>query len=154
MNDVHLLVERAQQGDRTAYNHLIQRFQKMAVAYGYAKLGDRSLAEDVAQEAFLYAYRTLDQLREPAAFPGWFRRVVQGQINRHQRQRQPHYVDLEAADELMVNRTSPAATWEAQEVLVAIDALPEAQRTVIALFYIGEYSQPPSFCWNGAPIPM
>ncbi|MEZ4729663.1 MAG: sigma-70 family RNA polymerase sigma factor [Caldilineaceae bacterium] len=145
MNELRLLVERAQTGDRTAYNHLIQRFQKMAVAYGYAKLGDRSLAEDVAQEAFLYAYRTLHQLREPAAFPGWFRRVVQGQINRHQRQRQPHFVALEAADELMVHRTSPAASWEAQEeaqeVLAAIDALPEAQRTVIALFYIGEYSQ-------------
>lgn len=145
MNDVRVLVERAQNGDRTAYNHLIQRFQKMAVAYGYAKLGDRSLAEDVAQEAFLYAYRTLDQLREPAAFPGWFRRVVQGQINRHQRRQQPHFVTLEAADALIVNRTSPATTLEAQEeereVLAAIDALPEAQRTVIALFYIGEYSQ-------------
>jgi RNA polymerase sigma factor (sigma-70 family) len=145
MNELRLLVERAQTGDRTAYNHLLQRFQKMAVAYSYAKLGDRSLAEDVAQEAFLYAYRTLDQLREPAAFPGWFRRVVQGQINRHQRQQQPHFVALDAADELMVHRTSPAASWEAQEeaqeVLAAIDALPEPQRTVIALFYIGEYSQ-------------
>ena len=145
MNDIRVLVERAQNGDRTAYNHLIQRFQKMAVAYGYAKLGDRSLAEDVAQEAFLYAYRTLDQLREPAAFPGWFRRVVQGQINRHQRRQQPHFVTLETADMLSINRTSPAATLEAheeeQEVLAAIDNLPEAQRTVIALFYIGEYSQ-------------
>jgi len=145
MNELRLLVERAQTGDRTAYNHLIQRFQKMAVAYGYAKLGDRSLAEDVAQEAFLYAYRTLDQLREPAAFPGWFRRVVQGQINRHQRQRQPRFVALEDADALIINRTSPVATLEAQEeeqeVLAAIDGLPAAQRTVIAMFYIGEYSQ-------------
>lgn len=145
MNELRLLVERAQTGDCTAYNHLIQRFQKMAVAYGYAKLGDRSLAEDVAQEAFLYAYRTLDQLREPAAFPGWFRRVVQGQINRYQRQQQMRFVALEDADSLLVNRTSLAATLEAYEeeleVLAAIEALPEPQRTVIALFYIGEYSQ-------------
>lgn len=144
MNELRLLVQRAQNGDRTAYNHLIQRFQKMAVAYSYAKLGDRSLAEDVAQEAFLSAYRTLDQLREPAAFPGWFRRVVQGQINRHQRQQQPHFVVLEAANQI-VNHSSPIAMLEAQEdqqeVLAAIDALPAAHRTVITLFYIGEYSQ-------------
>jgi len=34
------------------------------------------LAEDAAQEAFLEAYRNLDKLREPPAFPGWFRRIV------------------------------------------------------------------------------
>ena len=145
MNELCGLVERAQNGDGTAYNHLIQRFQKMAVAYSYARLRDRALAEDVAQEAFLYAYRTLNQLREPAAFPGWFRRVLQGQINRCQRQSHPLLVALEEATDGMINGVSPMAAVEAHEetedLLAAIDTLPEAQRTVIALFYIGEYSQ-------------
>jgi len=47
----------------------------MAYAYAYAMLGDFYLAEDAAQRAFISAWRKLGQLRQPEAFPGWFRRV-------------------------------------------------------------------------------
>ena len=45
MNDLSSLVERAQCGDTTAYTQLVQRFQAMAIGYGYTKLGDQQLAE-------------------------------------------------------------------------------------------------------------
>ena len=48
----------------------------MSYGYAYSLLRDAHLAEDAAQEAFVDAYRHLDDLRTPAAFPGWFRRVV------------------------------------------------------------------------------
>jgi len=51
--------------------------------------GDSGLAQDVAQEAFIDAYLSLGKLREPAAFPGWFRRIVLKQIDRVQRRRRP-----------------------------------------------------------------
>ena len=145
MNDLSALVERAQHGDATAYNQLVQRFQAMAISYGYAKLGDQQLAEDIAQEAFLYAHRTLEQLREPSAFPGWFRRVVQGQINRVQRKRRFLTVGLDQVADVPAKEADPSANMENQEYLrelfTAIDALPSHQRATIALFYVGNYSQ-------------
>jgi DNA-directed RNA polymerase specialized sigma24 family protein len=76
MEDLDLLVQAAQQGDNGAFGHIVNRFQHMAYASAYAQVGDFHLAQDVAQEAFIDAYLSLGNLRQPAAFPGWFRRFV------------------------------------------------------------------------------
>ena len=70
------LVIAAQGGDTGAFAEVVRRFEGMAQRLGMAMLGERSRAEDAAQEAFLDAYISLGSLREPAAFPGWFRRIV------------------------------------------------------------------------------
>lgn len=62
--------------DQEAFSGLVLRFQDMAHATAYAILGDHSLAEDAAQEAFVTAWLKLRNLREPDAFPGWFRQIV------------------------------------------------------------------------------
>jgi len=59
-----------------AFGQIVRRFQDMAFACAYAVLGDFYLAEDAAQESFITAWRSLDQLRKPEAFPGWFKRIV------------------------------------------------------------------------------
>jgi RNA polymerase sigma-70 factor (ECF subfamily) len=53
MEDLAVLVERAQGGDQVAYSEIVQRFHHMAIGYSYAKLGNMHTAEDVAQEAFV-----------------------------------------------------------------------------------------------------
>ena len=73
MEDLTSLIERVRAGKREAYGDLVRRFQDMAVGYSYALLGDQHLAEDAAQEAFVFAYLELEKLQEPAAFLGWFR---------------------------------------------------------------------------------
>jgi DNA-directed RNA polymerase specialized sigma24 family protein len=67
----------------------------MAVGYASAQLRDQHLAEDAAQEAFLKAFVDLGQLHEPAAFPGWFRRIVYEHCDRIRRRRRLHLVPLE-----------------------------------------------------------
>ena len=52
-----------------AFDQIVRRFQDLAFACAYSVLGDFGLAEDAAQEAFLTAWRHLDQLRTPEAFP-------------------------------------------------------------------------------------
>jgi RNA polymerase sigma-70 factor (ECF subfamily) len=52
-----------------------------------ALLGDSHLAEDVAQEAFVEAYRKLSALREPRAFAGWLRKIVLKHCDRITRKR-------------------------------------------------------------------
>jgi RNA polymerase sigma factor (sigma-70 family) len=149
------LVGRAQSGDRDAYAAIVGRFQDMAVGYGYSLLGDFHLAEDAAQEAFLSAFDALRQLREPAAFPGWFRTVVFKQCDRLRRGRRVPTVPLEAATMLVARMPGPAEAAERcetrGEVAAALATLPPHLRTVTTLFYISAYSQAEIGAFLGIP---
>jgi RNA polymerase sigma factor (sigma-70 family) len=138
------LVVAAQRGDKDAFGRVVERFQDMAYAVAYAMLGDAELARDAAQEAFIEAYLSLAALREPAAFPGWFRRIVIKQGDRQVRSRRAT-VPLDAVGELPSPAPDPAALVEQrqlQEALAsAVAALPAGQRLVVAPFYISGYSQ-------------
>jgi RNA polymerase sigma-70 factor (ECF subfamily) len=70
------LVTRARAGDLDAYGRLVQATQTMAYAVAVGVVRDRGLAEDAVQDAYLRSFRRLHDLEEPAAFIGWFRRIV------------------------------------------------------------------------------
>lgn len=144
MTELRTLVEAAQSGQRTAFEQIVVRFQDMAFASAYAILGDAQSAQDAAQEAFLEAYCTLDKLRDPAAFPGWFRRIVLGRSHRELRRRPAASVPLETVDALASLHPDPATQVETlylqQELAQALATLPENQRLVVLLFYSEGYS--------------
>jgi RNA polymerase sigma factor (sigma-70 family) len=141
--DLATLIRQVQQGNTEAYEPIVRRFQDMAVAYGYARLGDVQLAEDAAQEAFFTAYVALPSLHEPAAFPGWFRQIVIKHIDRIQRKRRP-ILRLDTLAQLAGEQPNPIDLIEQQEVrdavMTAMQGLPIALREVVMLFYIGAYS--------------
>jgi RNA polymerase sigma-70 factor (ECF subfamily) len=70
------LVTAARAGDVAAYGRLIQATQAMSLAVAVSVLRDPAGAEDAVQEGYLRAYRRLGDLEDPAAFPGWIRRIV------------------------------------------------------------------------------
>ncbi|HEY6516175.1 MAG TPA: sigma-70 family RNA polymerase sigma factor [Steroidobacteraceae bacterium] len=70
------LVAAARGGDVAAYGRVVQATQAMALAVAAGVLRDPAGAEDAIQEAYLRAYRRLGDLEDPAAFPGWLRRIV------------------------------------------------------------------------------
>ncbi len=80
-----------------AFGELVERFRDMACGYAYSVLGDFHLAEDAAQDAFVVAYRNLQQLRYPEAFPGWFRRIVSSACGQISRRKGVPVVKIEAA---------------------------------------------------------
>ena len=147
MTELSLLVIAAQQGDKDAFGQIVNRFQDMAYASAYALVGDPGLAQDIAQEAFLDAYLHLAKLRDPAAFPGWFRRIVMGNSHRQIRSRPVAILSIDSlplddANSLYARLSDPAETLdERQSVQSAIGALPPQQRLAIALFYVEGYSQ-------------
>jgi RNA polymerase sigma factor (sigma-70 family) len=151
MDALEVIVARAQDGDAEAFAVLVRRFQDMAVGYGYSILHDFQLAEDAAQEAFFEAYRTLSRLREPAAFAGWFRRIVFKQCDRITRRRVVATVPLDTTPGVsgFPGRRSPwreggTRTGNEEErkaeVVDAMRELPEHERSAMTLFYIGGYS--------------
>jgi len=128
---------------REAFGELVIRFQDMAFACAFAVLGDVYLAQDTAQEAFVVAWQKLSQLREPAAFAGWFKRIILTQCNRLTRCKRLQLVPLE--HDVNASSIDPQVAVERNDlltkVLQAISALPEKERLVTTLFYINGYTQ-------------
>lgn len=150
------LVQQAQSGQTEAYGQLIQQFQDMAVGYSYARLGDFDLAEDAAQEAFIEAYRHLSQLKEAAAFPGWFRRIVFKRCDRLTRGKHAAVVNLTLTEQLADHAPTPAETVAQHDLRAlmrwAISKLPATERDVVTLFYISEHTHKEISAFLNVPI--
>ncbi len=126
-----------------ALSKLIQQFEATAYRWAFEILQDSHSAQDAVQEAFITAYEHLDQLKDPAAFPAWFKRIVMTQCNRLIRRK--HFA-LDALDENAGDaQPDPAEEVEERESKTRIEQallrLPERERTVTELFYLAEYSQ-------------
>ena len=81
--DILTAVRSAQAGDREAMGRVIAHFEPTVFAIVLRRLGNRSEAREVTQDVFLRAVRKIDQLQEPAAFPGWIKQIaVRTAINR------------------------------------------------------------------------
>ena len=143
MGELSGLIKAAHKGDSDAFEEVLRRFQDMAVGYAYAMLGDWQEAEDAAQEAFIAAWVGLVNLRDPAAFPGWFRRIMYTKAQRRLRVKGPLLVSLEQVGEIAVgDQASGLAPSPAADALAAaLETLPEAQRAVVLLHYMNDYRQ-------------
>ncbi len=102
------------------------------------------LAEDAAQEAFVGAWTELPRLREPAAFPGWFKRIVFMRCSRFLRRRHPA-AECQLEEVWPMATSDPGEELEARDekakVLGAIGRLPDQERMATMLFYISAYSR-------------
>jgi RNA polymerase sigma factor (sigma-70 family) len=137
------LVNAARVGDKAAFGAIVRRFQDMAYGGAYAWLGESEDARDAAQDAFIDAWESLDQLRDPIAFPGWFRRIVIKHADRHKRRRRAA-LDIEEA---RIATGLPDALQLAEQqdmrqtVRAAVGRLPESQRLPLTLFHLDGLSQ-------------
>ena len=134
------VVKAAQAGDPEAFSELVARFQDKAYAAAGAHLHDHHLAQDAAQEAFVEAYVSLPNLKEPAAFPGWFRQILFRRCLRCTREHGFAVLPLEAALEVASKEPGPDQAAEEGEmkaqVLTALRSLPDHERMFLQLFYI------------------
>ncbi|NWF70156.1 MAG: sigma-70 family RNA polymerase sigma factor [Chloroflexi bacterium] len=139
------LVERAQNAHddarHEAFSELIKRFEAAAYQWAYSLLEDEHAAQDAAQEAFIAAYDHLPQLREPAAFPGWFKQIVLSRCHRQTRRKRLPSAPFEDENAAYDPHAELEAREQRDSLLAALHALPEHERTVTELFYVSGYAQ-------------
>jgi RNA polymerase sigma-70 factor (ECF subfamily) len=141
-----MLVERVQKGDKAAFDLLIGKYQHRIVSLVSRYVSDPAEAQDVAQEAFIKAYRALPKFRGDSAFYTWLYRIA---INTAKnwlvaRNRRPPASDIDAMDaeqydidSRLKERGTPENELLREEiektVYDAIAALPDDLRTAIML---------------------
>lgn len=77
------LVRAAQNGDREAFDALVRQFEPLVQGFALRQLRDPTEAAELVQDTFVRAYRKISQLREPARFLSWLKRIaVRLAINR------------------------------------------------------------------------
>lgn len=84
------LIERAQAGDRSAFELLVKRYDRQVLRLALNLLGSAEDARDVYQEAFLKIYRNLHRFRNECAFYTWVYRIVTNICLDHLRRRRSH----------------------------------------------------------------
>ena len=140
------LVERAQRGDKGAFDLLVLKYQQRVANLVSRYIRDPSETQDVTQEVFIKAYRALKNFRGDSAFYTWIYRIAINTAKNvlvAQGRRPPGGdVDAETAEQLEVGgRLKEIATPErqaltdeiAQTVKMALDELPDDLRTAITL---------------------
>ncbi len=143
------LVERALRGQTDAFAILFDRHAPRVYALAYHLIGDRTEAEDIAQDAFLQALRALPTLREPGSFGAWLTRIATNAAFVVARQRK-NLPRAELSD--VVADTYPDATrWGSPEAMglagedqrlvrAALDRLAPSHRAALTLREIGGLS--------------
>jgi RNA polymerase sigma-70 factor (ECF subfamily) len=157
------LVEQTLTGNRKAFDELIRRYQRQAVAVSYRLLGNTNDALEVTQDAFLKSFSSLATLQKPEAFGGWLMRIVSNLSLNYRRSRkirsqlplddllgpaenpQPDSTGIGGGSEWMARSDDPLHSLESREMgkklQEALNQLPEKQRLAIIMFTIEQMPQ-------------
>ena len=146
-NDAQL-VECTLAGDRAAFETIVKRYQSLVCSITYNATGSLSLSEDLAQDAFLAAWKQLSELREPARLRSWLcgiTRFLVGKEFRRQGHEPMHAAEpLEEIQEPSSLEASPllqAVSREEEAILWrALERIPDTYREPLILFYREEKS--------------
>src|SRR5690606_24472345 len=159
------LVRRVQRGDSTAFDVLVRKYQHRIVALIGRYIADWSECQDVAQDAFMRAYRALPNFRGDAQFYTWLHRIAVNTAKNHlvaQSRRPPGGdIDVDDAEQFdsavrLRDNDTPERELMRQEVeqavLRVVEGLPEELREAISLREVDGLSYEEIASRMGCPI--
>jgi len=137
------LVSASLAGDRSAFEQVVSRYQRLICSLAYSATGSVPQSEDLAQETFVAAWKSLAQLREPAKLRSWLCGIVRHRISQAlgRQSREPSHAaeSLETAGEApspeplpserAISRDEEAILWR------SLERIPETYREPLVLFY-------------------
>jgi RNA polymerase sigma factor (sigma-70 family) len=141
-DDAHLIAE-SLMGHREAFGLIVERYKTLICSLAYARTGDLSQSEDLAQETFVAAWKQLGNLREPQKLKSWLCGIARNltcDAVKHQGREPSHAAEtLDCVDEIACAAPLPreiAISSEEQAILwKSIELIPEIYRAPLVLFY-------------------
>ena len=147
-NDAQLIQDTLA-GNDEAFNALVRKYQKSVHALAWRKIGNFQDAEEVTQDTFLRAYKNLSTLRNPHQFAGWLYVIanrlclnwIQKQKSALQSLEDTPMKEIENASYThyeSARRETAAGEYRLERAKKLLAKLPESERTVVTLYYLGE----------------
>jgi len=137
-------------GNMACFDELVRRYRGAVIRVAWQIVGSRPAAEDIAQDAFLLAYKALPQLQDPANFASWVYAITRHRARRVAgRENRSQTVDLSDLDRLILDYCPELTVNPAEEVLkrseraeipAAMGSLPETHRIIMELRYYEEWT--------------
>ena len=141
-------------GDTAAFAGLVQRWQGPLINMAWRFCRDRERAEDMAQEAFLRAFRNLGQWRRDAAFSTWLFALATN-LYRSELKRIPATMlsldEITEPSDSRIHQTGLEDAQQAEMLRRAVVALPGKYRDAVTLYYFHEESVPSAALSLGVP---
>ena len=145
-----MLISRAQAGDRTAFNALVQKHHARAYQYAYRLTRNADTAQDIVLEAFLRVYNAIQNFKGQSSFITWLYRIMTNcYLDFKKRDKSKRNVSLEAAlntesGDLTRQIEDPGLTpyqesekdARAARMDHAVSQLPEFQRAMIVMYHL------------------
>jgi len=143
------LIRSVLSGDESAFGILIQKYQKGIHALAWRKIGDFHHAEEITQDTFLRAYEKLSTLKNPNQFAGWLYVIANRLCLNWLRKQKSTMLSLEQMSKKEIDtltyeqsmsayRETEATEYRYEIVQKLLAKLPESERTVMTLYYLGE----------------
>ena len=136
MDDIEA-IKACQKGDREAFRHLVERYQKRAVTHALAILLNRDDAEDAVQEAFIDAFKAIGTFDTSRTFYQWFYVLLRNRCYKMTAKRRP----TESLDEALLEATQQGMTEDTRVALEkALHSLTREEREIVSLKYFSGLS--------------
>lgn len=133
-------------GDATAFDYLVQKYMRRVVSIAWGMVRNASDAEDLAQEAFVKAYRSMERFDAAQPFGPWIYRIVTNlaldAIKHRRRVPQQELTGMEQAARRDAADLPARAGEIAARIDAAIESLPEMQRIVARLHLVEGFEHP------------
>ena len=147
-NDIQL-IHKVLSGNDEAFTALVRKYQKSVHALAWRKVGDFHFAEEITQDAFLRAYKGLSKLKDPSQFSGWLYVITNRLCKNWHKQKKSIIKSVEDVPVVEMQRMSyeryvsdknEKAACKRRHKLAEklLEKLPESERTVMTLYYLGE----------------
>jgi RNA polymerase sigma-70 factor (ECF subfamily) len=126
-------------GQRHAYALLVERYQHFVFTIALRHVKNREEAEDMAQETFIKAYRSLADFKGDSKFSTWLYVICNNTCTSHTRKKKNDVVSLEDHHDVIADSSKEN---HSRKIVIqkAIDYLPETDAQIITLFYLAEQS--------------
>ena len=146
-NDEIQSLQQSLKGDTSAFEMLIRKYQGLVCAVTFSATGHFDVSEDLAQEAFVQAWKNLAQLQDLQRFRGWLLSITRRCILNYYRSTKGHPVQSAGPEQIQDHASDrPTPEEEAisreEETMVAqaLMAIPENYREPLVLFYRQQHS--------------
>ena len=146
------LIHAVLSGDDSAFDILVEKYQKSVHALAWRKIGDFHYAEDITQDTFLRAYQNLSTLKNPSSFPGWLRAITNRLCKNWQQRKSKIEESMQSLEDTPMEEMAESAyaryeveqrETEATEhrfeiVNKLLEKLSEGEQIVMTLYYLDE----------------